>query len=886
MPKKKNTKKKTKKKKITPMIRQFLDIKDKHPDKIILFRMGDFYETFFDDAKVASKILGITLTSRNKKNEDEVPLAGFPYHALNNYLDKLIKTGHKVAVCEQVEDPKKAKGIVKREIVNIITPGAIIDSNLIDKTDNNFLSVVFKQKKNSKKAGIASIDVSTSDFKFTDVYLVNLKSELARIEPSEIIVLDNEMENLVQDLGLDFNPAVTLFEDSFLDKNEALKMVKEHFNVSTTEGLGGKSNPAGIIAAGIALAYLKSLRNDNLKHISTLRSYSLDNYMLLDEISRRNLELTASIRYNNRFGTLISIIDEAKTPMGSRLLKEWMLHPLLNLKKIKHRLDVVQAFQSNIVTTFELRDVLDRIGDLSRIISKVGSLRVNPRDIVALNNYLSTAPEINELLSRYENPQIENIRDKIGDYNEIVNQLDKALIENPPTVITEGGIIKDNYNEELDSLREISKDGKSWIAKMEQDERERTKIPSLKVGYNKVFGYYLEVTKTHKDKIPDNYIRKQTLVNSERYFSPKLKEYESKVLGAEERIKNIEYELFKELREFLYEKVEVLQGYVQVLAKIDALSNLAVIAHQRNYVRPEFNDKGVVEIKESRHPVIEQLLNDEEFIPNDVHMDDKNNKIALITGPNMAGKSTYLRQVGLLAIMAQMGGFIPADQANLPVFDKVFTRVGASDNLARGQSTFLVEMIETANILNSATENSLILLDEIGRGTSTFDGLSLAWSIVEYIHNNKKISAKTLFATHYHELTELEDILHGVQNFNIAVKEWNDKMIFLRKIEKGSADQSYGIQVARLAGIPEKVIKRAKKVLKNLEEHELNPQGLRATSRKENMEENPQLDIFDVLTKVNDRKEKVIKDLEKIDINNTTPLKALNLLKELQNHLK
>ena len=871
-------------KKLTPMLKQFLDIKNQHPDKLILFRMGDFYETFFDDAKVASKVLGITLTARNKKADNPIPLAGFPHHALNNYLDKLVKYGLKIVICEQMEDPKKAKGLVKRGIIDIITPGSIIDGHLINKTDHNYLACVFFHEKN-EQLGFSIIDVSTGDFLFTELGRPQLKNELMRLKPAEIIVVDKEVEALINKKELEYDPTITIFDNWYFEPDEAKRALKDHFGTSTLEGFGTQNKPAGTTAAGAALSYIKSLKNEQLKHISQLRYYSLENFMQLDEISRRNLELTHSIRYGSNFGTLISIIDKTETPMGARKLKDWLLNPLIDLEQINSRLDAVGCFKENIAFTNDLRAILKNIGDLSRIISKIGTKRVNPRDVIALKNYLETAPLISDLLQEFNDPLICRTKNDIQDYSDILNLIDSAICEEPALLITDGNIIKDGYNQDLDELREISKSGKGWIAKLESEERKRTGISSLKVNYNKVFGYYIEVTKTHKDKVPDHYIRKQTLVNAERFISPELKEYEAKVLGAEERIKNLEYELFSEIREQLFKQVELMQMYVEVISQIDVLANLAFIAYQNNYIKPDFNTDGLVEIKGSRHPVIEQLLENEEFIPNDVTLDDKNNLISLITGPNMAGKSTYLRQVGLLSIMAQMGSFIPAESANIPVFDKVFTRVGASDNLAMGQSTFLVEMIETANILNSATPRSLILLDEIGRGTSTFDGLSLAWSIVEHIHNNSKISAKTLFATHYHELTELENVLPRVKNFNIVVKEWNDKVIFLRKIERGSADQSYGIQVARLAGIPSKVIKRAKQILRNLEEHELSPQGLTATAKRQLARNPDQIDIFDAIIEKADQKNEILEEIKELDVENLTPMEAINKLSELKDKL-
>jgi len=870
--------------KLTPMLKQFMDIKDQHPDKLLLFRMGDFYETFFEDARTASKILGITLTTRDKNAKNPVPLAGFPYHALDNYLDKLVKSGLKIVICEQIEDPKLAKGLVKRDVVDIITPGSIIDGKFIDKVENNFLSAIYKTEKN-KKIGFSVIDVSTADFLFTEINSAQLKNEIMRLKPTEIIVENEKIEAELKNLNLEYDPTITIFESWYFDREEAERLLKNHFNVSTLEGFGATNKPLGITAAGVALAYIRSLKNENLKHIYRLHYYSIENFMQLDEVSRRNLELTKSMRFQTRFGTLISILDITQTPMGARKLLDWLLNPLIDKEQIEERLDSVENFKENIAYTNDLRNLLNTIGDLSRLISKVGTLRVNPRDMIALKNYLGTAPQISEILNEFENAHINFLQEKIGDYSKIIQTIENSILENPPLQITDGNIIKDGYNEYLDELREISKSGKGWIAKLEEYERKKTGIPTLKVNYNRVFGYYIEVTKMHKNKVPDYYIPKQTLVNADRYISPQLKEYESKVLGAEERIKNLEYELFQKIREKLFQNVELMQHFVEVVANLDVLSNLAFIAYKNNYTKPFFNDEGIVQVKECRHPVIEKLLENEEFIPNDVDLDDRENKIALITGPNMAGKSTYLRQIGLIAILAQMGSFIPAESANLPIFDKIFTRVGASDNLAMGQSTFLVEMIETANILNTATPKSLILLDEIGRGTSTFDGLSLAWSIVEHIHNNPKISAKTLFATHYHELTELENILPGVKNFNIAVKEWNDKIIFIRKIERGSADQSYGIQVARLAGIPKKVIKRAKEILGNLEEHELSPQGLTAKAKKQLVRESGQLDIFDAIIDKAEKKNEILEEIKKLDLENLTPMQAIQKLFELQERL-
>ncbi len=879
------TKNKTKeqdKKKSTPMLQQYWKFKEEHVDKILLFRMGDFYETFFDDAKVTAKVLGITLTARNKSDDDPVPLAGFPYHALDNYLEKLIQAGHKVAICEQVEDPSQAKGIVKRDIVDIITPGSIIDNKLINKAENNYLSVLSFGKKNI--VGLASIDISTGDFVFTEVSKEQLKNELLRLESAEIVVKDDILQQEIEKMQLEHSPTITIFDSWQYDTKEAISILKKHFHTTTLESLGANRKRIGAASAGVALAYLQELKNNDLKHINKLLYYSLDSFMLLDDISRRNLELTKSMRYGNKYGSLISVLDTTLTPMGTRLINNWLVHPLIDKEEIYKRHQAVAECKDKFHDTIDIRDLLKEVGDVSRILSKVGSLKVNPRELIALRNYLALSPKIKTILNDYNSDLIQCSAKSLQDYSTIVDTIDSAIIDNPAITIKDGNIIKDGVDTELDELRAISKDGKAWIAKLEDTEKQTTGINSLKIGYNKVFGYYLEVTKTHKDKVPEHYIRKQTLVNSERYISPQLKEYESKVLGAEERIKSLEYEIYKQLRSDLQEKLELMQSFVDVVSVLDVICSFAYNAHKLHYIMPEFSDEGQLILEECRHPVIEKLLTDEPYIPNDVILDSQNNQIAIITGPNMAGKSTYLRQIGLIAIMAQIGSFVPASKAVIPIFDKVFTRVGASDNLAQGQSTFLVEMIETANILNSATRDSLILLDEIGRGTSTFDGLSLAWSIVEFIHKFKH--AKTLFATHYHELTELENILSSVKNYNITVREWNDEMIFTRKIERGGADQSYGIQVARLAGMPVKVINRAKQILKNLEEHELSPQGLTGKIKKQLSTIDDQINIFEYLQEQDDGSNEIFDEISEYNLNEMSPIDAWQKLQEIQDKIK
>lgn len=868
--------------KLTPMLRQFLDVKEAHPDKLILFRMGDFYETFFDDAITASKILNITLTARNKNDENPIPLAGFPYHALDNYLDKLIKSGLKVAICEQTEDPKKAVGLVKRAVTEIITPGAVLDQNLLETVANVYLACLYKAEKN-KTCGLAHLDLSTGEFYFTELSEEELKSELMRLSPAEIVVNNSENEAFIKNLKLDREFTITIFDNWQFQPSEAKAILKKHFKVSSLEPYGANNRSNGATAAGACLAYVMSLYQVPLDHISSLRYYSLSEYMQLDEISRRNLELFRSIRYGSKHGSLIGILENTQTPMGTRLLNHWLSHILIDKDQILYRQDRIGAFIEKAAYIKEVRSVLKEIGDISRIVSRLGSLRINPRELLALNSYLLSAKELKLKLEAFKEALFDEWTEDLDTFGDIIQKIEEAISEAPPATITEGGIFKKGYDPNLDELMDLIYDGKSWIARLEEDEKRKTGIPSLKVGYNRVFGYYIEVTATHKAKVPDYYIPKQTLANSERYISPRLKEFEAKVLSSEEKIKSLQYELYVELRKDLAKELPRLKALSDTIAMVDVYSALAFLAWQNHYCKPLFSDERDLKIEGGRHPVIEKLMDEQEFIPNDTELDYPNTLVALITGPNMAGKSTYLRQVGLLVIMAQMGSYVPAKSMKLPIFDRVFTRVGASDNLAQGQSTFLVEMIETANILNSATHQSLILLDEIGRGTSTFDGLSLAWAIVEQI--NRQTKALTLFATHYHELTEMENIYPEIKNYNVAVKLYHDEMIFFRKIERGGADQSYGIQVARLAGIPNRVINRAKEILKNLEEHEISPRGLAQTLKDKLEKHSPQIEIFEVMLDKANEYGDIIKEIRELDLDETTPAKAWQILKDIQNEI-
>ncbi len=772
--------------------------------------------------------------------------------------------------------------MVKREVTEIITPGAVLDQNLLEGTANVFLSTMYRSDR-QKLCGLAHLDLSTGEFFFTELAEEELANELQRLRPAEILVDSSVNEAYVKELKLEHNPTISIFDNWQFQPAEAKALLLKHFGVSSLEPFGAHNRPYGATAAGATLAYVMSLYKVPLTHITALRFYSLSQYMQLDEISRRNLELTRSIRYGNRHGSLLSVIDQSQTPMGSRLLQQWLLHPLIELDQILARQAIVSAFMKQSAYLKDIRVSLKEIGDISRIVSRLGSLRINPRELLALQSYLISAKELKHKLEIFSEDLFADWISMLDTFEDIDAMIDKAIAENPPNTITEGGIFKQGYQNDLDELMELVHDGKSWIARLEDDEKRKTGIPSLKVGYNRVFGYYIEVTTTHKSKVPDYYIPKQTLVNSERYISPRLKEFEAKVLSSEEKIKNLEYELYKELRTELATHLPRLQRLSDIIGEIDVYSSMAYLAWQNHYCCPVFSENRNLHIEAGRHPVIEKLMGEAEFIPNDTQLDYPETCIALITGPNMAGKSTYLRQVGLLVILAQIGSYVPANAMQMPIFDRVFTRVGASDNLAQGQSTFLVEMIETANILNSATPQSLILLDEIGRGTSTFDGLSLAWAIIEQIQ--KQIKALTLFATHYHELTELENIYPDIKNYNVAVKLYDEQMIFIRKIERGGADQSYGIQVARLAGIPNRVIRRAQEILKNLEEHEISPQGLSKSLRKKLASSTPQLEIFEVMIDKANEHEAIINQIRELEPEELSPIAAWQLLSELQKQI-
>ncbi len=866
----------------TPLMAQYYRVKARYKDAIVFFRMGDFYEMFNEDAKTGARVLGITLTSRGHGKAGEVPLAGFPHHALKGYLAKMVRAGYRVAICEQLEDPKLAKGVVKRDVIQVVTPGTTLEDNLLETKRNNFLAAICIK---DQSCGLAHCDTSTGEFLVTECSVNELFEELQSISPSEILVPESSHDLIKERLekqGL--NPVITKREDWIFTHQYGREILTKHLKTTSLKGFGCEELYLGIAAAGAVLNYLQETQKTDLSYLNSLKRYTNDDYMNLDTSTRRNLEIMSAIMPENREGTLISILDKTITPMGGRTLASWLRKPLIRLKPIRQRLNAVEELLENKDIRKDLAAVLKKIGDLERLITKVVTRRANPRELASLGRALSKIPEIKGLISEFTSDLIKEIRASLKNCREVSEQISNALTDDPPANLSLGGVIREGYSSQLDELRKLAYSGKEWIAMLQKSERERTGIPSLRVGYNKVFGYYIEVTKPNLPKIPDNYIRKQTLVNAERFITPELKDMEEKILKAEEKLETLEYELFDNLRSFVAGYAESVQENGRAIGILDSLISLANTAEEFRYVKPEVNDDDSIVIRDGRHPVVEQLLpGGEPFIPNDVDLDNRENQILIITGPNMSGKSTYIRQVGLIVLMAQIGSFVPAASARIGIVDRIFTRVGAQDNLAGGESTFLVEMNETANILNNATPKSLILLDEIGRGTSTFDGLSIAWAVAEYIHNNERVAAKTLFATHYHELTELAMILPGVKNFNVAVKEWGDNIVFLRKIVPGGCDHSYGIHVARLAGLPKEVIQRAKEVLHNLEANELTPNRVPklALGKVKNLKvAEPQLTIF------TEEEEIIRRELQNLDINNLTPLEALTKLNELKKMLK
>ncbi|MEE8553432.1 MAG: DNA mismatch repair protein MutS [Desulfobacterales bacterium] len=863
------------------MIKQYLSIKEKYADAILFYRMGDFYEMFFEDAEIASKILEITLTSRNKKDEFPIPMCGIPYRAVRGYIARLIVHGHKVAICDQIEDPALAKGLVKRDVVRVITPGMIVDNELLDEKSDNYVLAVAR---NNDTAGLSYLDISTGTFRVAESEDMNaIVDETLRISPSEVLFPESSKNDtffspIISALS---SKSITFLQDRAFEHNSGRERLVDQFKTHSLEGFGCEQLKAGVRAAGALIYYVQETQKQTIKHITGIEAYSLINYLLVDDISCQNLELVKNIRTGTRKGTLLGIIDRTVTAMGGRLLKRWIRYPLMDIQEILSRQDAVEEAKVNIQIRRNIRENLKSVYDLERLGSKITMGHSNARDLIALKQSLNSLPDIWSWLSHLK-AELFKCHQNVDDLYELAKLIEKAIREDTPPTIHEGGIIKTGYNSELDELISISRGGKDWLAKLEAKEKDTTGINTLKVNYNKVFGYFIEVPKSRSDDVPLHYVRKQTLVNAERYITDELKSFESKVLDAEEKRAALEYKIFNEIRDEVVKNNTTIQQIAQFLACLDCLLNLAEIADQNDYQRPEFNTEGHILIENGRHPVVEKMITGERFVPNTIRIDDSENQMLIITGPNMAGKSTVLRQVALMVLMSQMGSFIPAGKASMSVTDRIFTRVGALDNLSQGQSTFMVEMQETANILNSATRRSLVIMDEIGRGTSTFDGLSIAWAVAEYLHDLKENGVKTLFATHYHELTELSLTKTRVKNYNIAVKEWNDEIIFLRKLVEGGTNRSYGIQVARLAGIPEKVITRAKKILFNIENGDHNLIGLPVLTEESNdsIKEQVQLNLF--------RKpdQFVIEKLQKLDISKMTPLDALNCLNELQEKAK
>ncbi|MDX1590957.1 MAG: DNA mismatch repair protein MutS [Balneolaceae bacterium] len=887
-----------KKKKQTPLMRQYFEIKEKHPGTVLLFRVGDFYETFSDDAVLISQELGITLTKRNNGG-DQTPLAGFPYHALDTYLPKLVKRGFRVAICEQTEDPESAKKagkkIVDREVTEITTPGITMSEKLLQHKRNNYIASVFWA---GGTAGVAFSDISTGEFALSQVSKPELESLLQSLQPAEILLQKKYKNNLPADLK-EYN--ITHIEDWVYEGDYGYKLLTDHFKTHSLKGYGVEDLEIAHTAAGSLLHYMQETQKSSLGHLRRLYAYENADYMSLDGSTKRNLELTSSMQEGGTEGTLISILDETSTAMGGRLLRKWIMRPMKQIKPIEERLEAVQVLVKDHVRREDLREELGQVGDLERLISRISVGRTNARDLKQLQLSLEQVPKVKMQIANSDNFLLGSINERLKMMIDLQERIEKALVDEPPASIRDGGMFADGFDGDLDELREIARDGKTYIAKIKDKLAKEAGIPSLKIGYNKVFGYYIEVTNTHKDKVPEHFIRKQTLVNSERYITPELKEVEEKVLSAEDRSKTLEGELFEELRMYVAGFADEIQQIAQALAELDCIQSLAEVAFRNSYVRPEVNGGDVIDVKRGRHPVVEKTLPaGEPFIPNDIHLDNSEFQILMITGPNMAGKSIILRQTGLLVLMAQIGSFVPAEKATIGLVDKIFTRVGASDNLAAGESTFLVEMNEAANILNNATPKSLILLDEVGRGTSTFDGLSIAWSLSEYLHNKPEVAAKTLFATHYHELNELESRYERIKNFNVQVKEHDGKVIFLRKLVRGGADHSYGIQVANMAGLPDVVINRAKEILANLESHSLDVShegngAIGKTAKKkeaarktvqevEKQQQLPQMTLFG--SQMDPNVETLLNKLEASDPERMTPIEALLMLSELKRLVK
>lgn len=875
---------------LTPMMQQYVDTKKEYPDCILFYRLGDFYEMFFEDALTASRELEITLTGKNCGLEERAPMCGIPYHAVDGYLNRLVSKGYKVAICEQMEDPAAAKGLVRREVVRIVTPGTNLDTQALDETKNNYIMCVVYI---ADRYGLSVADVTTGDYFVTELETSEkLFDEIYKFMPSELICNEAfymsgmDMDLLKERLGI----AIYALDAWYFDDALCQRTLKEHFKVSSMESLGLGDYDCGVIGAGALLAYLTETQKTDLTHLSKLTGYAAGKYMMLDSSTRRNLELCETLREKQKRGSLLWVLDKTKTAMGARTLRKYIEQPLIDKEEIERRLDAVEEFKEGAIAREEIREYLSPVYDLERLVCKITYKSANPRDLTAFKSSLVMLPHIRCILGDMKSPLLRGLFDSLDTLEDLCSLITDAILEEPPIAMKEGGIIREGYNEEVDRLRAAKSDGKEWLAKLEEQEREKTGIKNLRIRFNKVFGYYLEVTNSFKNLVPDYYTRKQTLANAERYIIPELKELEDTILGAEDKLYALEYELYCQVRDAIAAEIVRIQTTAKAVAQIDVFTSLALVAERNNYVRPKINERGIIDIKDGRHPVVEKMIPNDMFIANDTFLNDRKNRISVITGPNMAGKSTYMRQTALIVLMSQIGSFVPASSADVGLVDRIFTRVGASDDLASGQSTFMVEMTEVANILRNATGRSLLILDEIGRGTSTFDGLSIAWAVIEHISNSRLLGAKTLFATHYHELTELEGKIDNVNNYCIAVKEKGDDIVFLRKIVKGGADKSYGIQVAKLAGVPDTVIERAKEIVEELSHADItarvkdiavNGHEAKIKTKKYDEVDLAQMSLFDTV-----KDDDVIAEIKNLDVSNLTPIDALNTLYQLQNKLK
>ncbi len=876
---------------LSPMMAQYMETKKQYSDCILFYRLGDFYEMFFDDALTASKELEITLTGKECGLEERAPMCGVPYHAVDSYLSRLVQKGYKVAIAEQMEDPKLAKGLVKREVIRVVTPGTITSAQALDETKNNYLmGIVYL----ADRMGVSVADITTGDFLVTEVSTDRaLFDEINKFSPAEIICNDAfSMSGIsLEDLKDRYHFTVSTLDSHFFQDESCRKLLREHFKVGSLEGLGLGDYDCGVIAAGAVLEYLYETQKSTLDHLTTIVPYATGNYMVLDSSTRRNLELLETMREKQKRGSLLWVLDKTRTAMGARLLRTWIEQPLISKEEILKRQNAIEELNLNYINREELGEYLNPVYDLERLIGRISYKTANPRDLLAFRNSIAMVPYIKQLLGEFTSDALRELADDLDPLEDLHDLITRAIVEEPPITVREGGMIRDGYNEEADRLRHAKTEGKTWLAELEAKERDNTGIKNLKVKYNKVFGYYFEVTNSFKDLVPDYFVRKQTLTNAERFTTDELKNLEDVILGAEDKLFSLEYDLFCEVRDAIAAEVVRIQKTARAIAAVDVFVSLSTVATRNNYVKPQINEKGTIQIKGGRHPVVEKMMRDDMFVANDTTLDNSKNRISIITGPNMAGKSTYMRQTALIVLMAQIGSFVPADQANIGICDRIFTRVGASDDLASGQSTFMVEMTEVANILRNATKNSLLILDEIGRGTSTFDGLSIAWAVVEHISNTRLLGAKTLFATHYHELTELEGLMSGVTNYCIAVKEQGDDIVFLRKIVKGGADKSYGIQVAKLAGVPDSVINRAKELVEQLVDTDLTARtreiaqgstsaGHKPVPKPDDVEMS-QLTLFDTV-----REDDIIEELKNLELGIMTPIDALNTLYRMQTKLK